>query len=817
MFWVFKHRFSGTCHTPCQVFWVLASLKFTFLCKRNSNPMIANTTTNVFETSMSDSEEVLFVINEAYYATSVIVSLIFLLSFWPCLDLLNKLWIHPKNKKEVFNKNDRKHKTTKIFTQMLNISVTIAMIGFWLTALDHLIFNLIVYIPNLNITADICLIHLYGDSVPYYLAKLATYVYFVLRAWHTFYFTTMPYKIQLIVAILVVLLIAHILMCFFWMYILYDDMGVEKTDINSIICTFQSSAETVRLSKIDLLCAACVDVLFAIFTVYMLVGKLFKFVHNSVRVRGKNKLQFIEVMIEKHIEIEYSKTKHMEHFAKAILQDRASLSADVTATTTTAPTDIEITIPNTTTFAGQENINSNSGSPGEACAPKAQSSDFSNFQSSSHTSFNTIRTQLSNLDPKISCQVATEFVVGDAEVESPTSGKHADKHVVVRKQIIKISSSPTSDQETQNGDDQISIKYGDNDNDEQESDQSAQSDSETGGRTKAMSTNAHKKRSGNSQIGAIMKSSDTLRFKMSTIRHININMGDEEINDDMRLARIRENSGSTRMNHYQNNSSMDLSMYRSDSQNETSHSNSLAKETQTVGSHSLTSLSSVINSENEKEKDKGKDETKEKTQRRTSRLGRSRSRSRRRKKKIIKKNVQEIKGLNSSNMNDVLFFHRITNVENTVLFLSSKLLILMTIACFSSFLVYFLFFEGGFENAYTLDYLLNMICIWLSFENTSSIFWNIFCGKYCIKCFFPYIKMYALTCCNQCYKHKTYIIDDTQIKDDKCFLFGCCHLRTLKERKRVLELSKKEYSLIIKKNQHKKHSHSKKINKTNGK
>ena len=72
---------------------------------------------------------------------------------------------------------------------------------------------------------------------------------------------------------------------------------------------------------------------------------------------------------------------------------------------------------------------------------------------------------------------------------------------------------------------------------------------------------------------------------------------------------------------------------------------------------------------------------------------------------------------------------------------------------------------------------------------------NIFCGKKCNLFMFPYIKMYALTCCGECYGADVYIVDETEIHDNNA-ICGCCDKSTIAERKRVLELSRKEYSMM---------------------
>ena len=166
--------------------------------------------------------------------------------------------------------------------------------------------------------------------------------------------------------------------------------------------------------------------------------------------------------------------------------------------------------------------------------------------------------------------------------------------------------------------------------------------------------------------------------------------------------------------------------------------------------------------------------------------------------KTIRKAVIEMKGLNAENKDDTLFFHKITDKENSILFLSTKLLILLLVACISSFLVFILWIHIN-ESAYVIDACVNIYCIWLCFHSTTKIFWNICLGKYCVKFSFPYIKMYALTCCNDCYSANSplFVIDENKILDNQ--FGGCCNKTTIKERKRVLDLARKEYPMVVEK------------------
>lgn len=116
-------------------------------------------------------------------------------------------------------------------------------------------------------------------------------------------------------------------------------------------------------------------------------------------------------------------------------------------------------------------------------------------------------------------------------------------------------------------------------------------------------------------------------------------------------------------------------------------------------------------------------------------------------------------------------------------------------------IIAFIFWEEGFLSAYSFDTGTNIFCMWLTFKFSQKYFDNIFCGKYCTKCMFPWIKMYALTCCSSCYDYNKEelsisVINETKIHDSHSII-GCCHKTTLQERKRVLQLSQREYTLLI--------------------
>ena len=129
------------------------------------------------------------------------------------------------------------------------------------------------------------------------------YVYFILRAWNTFYRTNMPYSLKTITIILFIVTIMHFSQMFLFGYVLWDDLEVSETSENGRICVFQSTKISKRWSFIVLLCGAIMDVSIGFGTVYMLVGKLFSLAKHSAKL---GKLRVVEIEIEKDIEISHS-------------------------------------------------------------------------------------------------------------------------------------------------------------------------------------------------------------------------------------------------------------------------------------------------------------------------------------------------------------------------------------------------------------------------------------------------------------------------------------------------------------------------------
>ena len=175
----------------------------------------------------------------------------------------------------------------------------------------------------------------------------------------------------------------------------------------------------------------------------------------------------------------------------------------------------------------------------------------------------------------------------------------------------------------------------------------------------------------------------------------------------------------------------------------------------------------------------------------------------------------EIKGLSPEREYDIKLFHKFTKQENSILILSIKLMLLIIVTCISN-IISFILWEFGVSAAYVFDSTVNIYCVWLALSMSEKYYFYIFGGKYCNKCMFPWIKMYALTCCGECYGSDVYIVDEKEIHDSSG-ICGCCHEATVRERKRVLKLSEKEYQMMENKRKNKKNQKSTIINKTKGK
>lgn len=141
-------------------------------------------------------------------------------------------------------------------------------------------------------------------------------------------------------------------------------------------------------------------------------------------------------------------------------------------------------------------------------------------------------------------------------------------------------------------------------------------------------------------------------------------------------------------------------------------------------------------------------------------------------------------------------FHQITKPENKVLMISTKLLILVFVAIISAqlTLLIYLWISG---EAYEFDSCINIFCLWLTFHFSDKYYKKLFCGKHCIKTYFPCFKAIAVGCDRDGNE-----INCTNTKEICC----CCCIDS--KYKEYYLLSKQEYKLYLSKYNGKSHRNS---------
>ena len=107
----------------------------------------------------------------------------------------------------------------------------------------------------------------------------------------------------------------------------------------------------------------------------------------------------------------------------------------------------------------------------------------------------------------------------------------------------------------------------------------------------------------------------------------------------------------------------------------------------------------------------------------------------------------DLSKLNYENEKEVELWYNKTNKVNDILLLTTKLLDLLLIAIITSEIA-LIFFLTIFSSIYGVDSCVNMYCMYLSFGFSNKIYRKLFCGNQCIRCSFPFIKMWAFTTCS---------------------------------------------------------------------
>ena len=123
----------------------------------------------------------------------------------------------------------------------------------------------------------------------------------------------------------------------------------------------------------------------------------------------------------------------------------------------------------------------------------------------------------------------------------------------------------------------------------------------------------------------------------------------------------------------------------------------------------------------------------------------------------------------------------------------TKLLILLIISIVTSQFA-LIFYLTVFSRIYGVDCCINVYCMYLSFGFTGNIWKKLFCGKQCLSCSFPWIKMWAFTCFVSWRRKKTLDLDEKPHRECIC---ECTAPIYNDNQRRLRKLCQSEYNLYI--------------------
>merc|ERR1712207_78139 len=126
---------------------------------------------------------------------------------------------------------------------------------------------------------------------------------------------------------------------------------------------------------------------------------------------------------------------------------------------------------------------------------------------------------------------------------------------------------------------------------------------------------------------------------------------------------------------------------------------------------------------------------------------------------------------------DAINFHDKTHDHNKLVLLMSKFfLILSTVVVSSQFmLVMFIIFRDYVIILYSIDTIINVICLYLTFNSADVYYTKYFCGRCCTKCCFPCIKAVALSCCEYSVTYQeTHDMKHRCVGNNKCCIYCYC-------------------------------------------
>ena len=142
-----------------------------------------------------------------------------------------------------------------------------------------------------------------------------------------------------------------------------------------------------------------------------------------------------------------------------------------------------------------------------------------------------------------------------------------------------------------------------------------------------------------------------------------------------------------------------------------------------------------------------------------------------------KKHPRKLKKRVTVSKLDAIQFHDKTHGHNKLILLISKFFILLSCVVVSSqfVLITFIIFRDFVLILYSLDTIINIICLWLTFNFSDEWYNKYFCGRCCTKCCFPFIKMIALSCNEYELEYvKTHNMNNKCI-GNKCLIYcQCC-------------------------------------------
>ena len=169
---------------------------------------------------------------------------------------------------------------------------------------------------------------------------------------------------------------------------------------------------------------------------------------------------------------------------------------------------------------------------------------------------------------------------------------------------------------------------------------------------------------------------------------------------------------------------------------------------------------------------------------------------------IFDANAEMMKHKVKGNSIDDCGFHRLTSKDNTIVLSSTRIIILFIVTMVSSIVALFCFnFFTEIPNigniVYQFDDLIKVYCLLLTFSFSNRYYRKYFCGNYCTKCCFPYIKMFALTCGSD---------KRSECKTCECMLYCCyccrycCNKSKRNVQANILKMAKSEIELVVDKN-----------------